>query len=137
MSRNNTFWDILSEISSEIPKFSTDFITPDGINYKKMIETVKNANFNEMLPMWTLGTDLAMTLLKNAPKLVRWLASLNSHEIHLHCIPFWMTFILILFRQMQWKTEMKSGSGRESEISSISIFQSVTTILHVMPVRFR
>lgn len=68
MSRNNTFWDILSEISSEIPKFSTDFITPDGINYKKMIETVKNANFNEMLPMWTLGTDLAMTLLKNAPK---------------------------------------------------------------------
>ena len=66
MSRTQSFWDLLNEISGEIPRFSTDFITPDGINYRKMIETIKGTNFNDLLPMWTLGSDLAMMLLKNA-----------------------------------------------------------------------
>ena len=62
----NTFLDLLKEIGNQIPRFSTDFITPDGIDWRKLKRTVRTASFKSILPACSMATDLAMKLLENS-----------------------------------------------------------------------
>jgi len=62
----NTFLDLLKEIGNQIPRFSTDFITPDGIDWRKLKHTVRTASFKSILPACSMATDLAMKLLENS-----------------------------------------------------------------------
>lgn len=66
MQSDTKFLDILRGIGNEIPKLSTDFITPDGIDFKKMKSSLMNASFNSFLPACTLVTDLMMQLLEDS-----------------------------------------------------------------------
>ena len=65
MAENN-FLDLLKELGNQIPRFSTDFITPEGLDWKKLKKTIKGASFKSILPACSLGTDLAMKLLENS-----------------------------------------------------------------------
>lgn len=66
MAAESKFLDILRDIGNEIPKMSTDFITPDGIDWKKLKQSIRKASFKSIMPACTLGTDLAMKLLENS-----------------------------------------------------------------------
>ena len=52
-SPRGKFWDILTSISKDIPRISTDFITPDGIDYKKLIGQITHINAKKLLPLAT------------------------------------------------------------------------------------
>lgn len=67
-SPRGKFWDILTSISKDIPRISTDFITPDGIDYKKLIGQITHINAKKLLPLATTGTELLLTLWENKPK---------------------------------------------------------------------
>jgi len=68
VSPRGKFWDILTSISKDIPRISTDFITPDGIDYKKLFNQVTHINAKKLLPLATTGTELLLTLWENKPK---------------------------------------------------------------------
>ena len=63
---DDNFLNLLKELGNQIPRFSTDFITPDGIDWKKLKKTVRTASFKNILPACSLATDLAMKLLENS-----------------------------------------------------------------------
>lgn len=67
-SPRGKFWDILTSISKDIPRISTDFITPDGIDYKKLFTQITHINAKKLLPLATTGTELLLTLWENKPK---------------------------------------------------------------------
>ena len=67
-SPRGKFWDILTSISKDIPRISTDFITPDGIDYKKLFNQITHINAKKLLPLATTGTELLLTLWENKPK---------------------------------------------------------------------
>ena len=54
-SPRGKFWDILTSISKDIPRISTDFITPDGIDYKKLFTQITHINAKKLLPLATTG----------------------------------------------------------------------------------
>lgn len=66
MAEQSNFLDILRALGEQIPRFSTDFITPDGIDWGKLKKTIRCASFKSIMPACTLGTDLAMKLLENS-----------------------------------------------------------------------
>lgn len=68
VSPRGKFWDILTSISKDIPRISTDFITPDGIDYKKLFNQITHINAKKLLPLATTGTELLLTLWENKPK---------------------------------------------------------------------
>jgi len=68
VSPRGKFWDILTSISKDIPRISTDFITPDGIDYKKLLNQITHINAKKLLPLATTGTELLLTLWENKPK---------------------------------------------------------------------
>lgn len=63
---NNNLLNLLKELGSQIPRISTDFITPDGIDWKKLARTIKGASFNNVLPMCSTATDLLSRLFANS-----------------------------------------------------------------------
>ena len=67
-SPRGKFWDILTSISKDIPRISTDFITPEGIDYKKLFNQVSHINAKKLLPLASTGTELLLTLWENKPK---------------------------------------------------------------------
>jgi hypothetical protein len=67
-SSRGKFWDILATISKDIPRIPTDFITPDGVDYKKLLNHVAHINTKKLLPLATSGTELLLTLWENKPK---------------------------------------------------------------------
>ena len=67
-SPRGKFWDILTSISADIPRISTDFITPDGIDYKKLFAQASHINAKKLLPLATTCTELLLTLWENKPK---------------------------------------------------------------------
>ena len=67
-SSRGKFWDILATISKDIPRIPTDFITPDGVDYKKLLTQVAHINTKKLLPLATSGTELLLTLWENKPK---------------------------------------------------------------------
>lgn len=60
------FLDLLKELGNQIPRFSTDFITPEGIDWKKLKRTVRGASFKSILPACSLATDLASRLFEKS-----------------------------------------------------------------------
>jgi adenylate kinase family enzyme len=68
VSPRGKFWDILTSFSKDIPRISTDFITPEGIDYKKLFSQVTHINPKKLLPLATTGTELLLTLWENKPK---------------------------------------------------------------------
>ena len=66
-SSRGKFWEILTSISKDIPRISTDFITPDGIDYKKLFNQITHINAKKLLPLATTGTELLLTLWENKP----------------------------------------------------------------------
>lgn len=68
VSPRGKFWDILTSISKDIPRISTDFITPDGVDYKKLFNQITHINAKKLLPLATTGTELLLTLWENKPK---------------------------------------------------------------------
>lgn len=70
MSTENNFLDLLQELGNRIPKFSTDFITPEGLDFKKMKETIRGASFKTLLPACSLATDLAGKLFDKSNNMV-------------------------------------------------------------------
>lgn len=69
MAENN-FLDLLKELGNQIPRFSTDFITPEGIDWKKLKRTVKCASFKNILPACSIATDLATRLFEKSSNTV-------------------------------------------------------------------
>jgi len=65
MAENN-FLDLLKELGSQIPRFSTDFITPEGLDWKKLKRTIRGASFKNILPACSLATDLASKLFEKS-----------------------------------------------------------------------
>ena len=63
---DDNFLNLLKELGNQIPRFSTDFITPEGIDWKKLKKTARTASFKSILPACSLATDLAMKLLENS-----------------------------------------------------------------------
>jgi hypothetical protein len=63
---NNNLLNLLKELGNQIPRISTDFITPEGIDWKKLGRTIKNASFNNILPMCSTATDLLSRLFVNS-----------------------------------------------------------------------
>ena len=66
MSDSPNFLELLKEIGNQIPRFSTDFITPEGIDWKRLKRTAKNASFKSILPACSLATDLATRLFEKS-----------------------------------------------------------------------
>ena len=60
------FLDLLKELGNQIPRFSTDFITPEGIDWKKLKRTVRGASFKSILPACSIATDLASRLFEKS-----------------------------------------------------------------------
>ena len=69
MAENN-FLDLLKELGNQIPRVSTDFITPEGIDWKKLKRTVKCASFKNILPACSIATDLATRLFEKSTNTV-------------------------------------------------------------------
>lgn len=67
MADSPNFLELLKEIGNQIPRFSTDFITPEGIDWKRLKRTAKNASFKNILPACSLATDLAARLFEKSP----------------------------------------------------------------------
>lgn len=65
MSETN-FLDLLKELGNQIPRFSTDFITPEGLDWKKLKRTVRGASFKSILPACSIATDLASRLFEKS-----------------------------------------------------------------------
>ena len=66
MAETTNFLDLLKELGNQIPRFSTDFITPEGIDWKKLKRTVRTASFKSILPACSLATDLASRLFEKS-----------------------------------------------------------------------
>lgn len=66
MAETTNFLDLLKELGNQIPRFSTDFITPEGIDWKKLKRTARNASFKSILPACSLATDLASRLFEKS-----------------------------------------------------------------------
>lgn len=66
MSADSKFIDILRAIGNELPRIQTDFITPDGLDFKRLKASVMGASFSSFLPACTLVTDLMMRLLEDS-----------------------------------------------------------------------
>ena len=60
------FLDLLKELGNQIPRFSTDFITPEGLDWKKLKRTIRGASFKSILPACSIATDLASRLFEKS-----------------------------------------------------------------------
>lgn len=67
-SPRGNFWHLLESVSNDLPRISTDFITSDGIDYKKLFNQFTHINVKKLLPFVATSTELLLTLWGNKPK---------------------------------------------------------------------
>lgn len=66
-SPRGKFFDLLEALSNDIPRISTDFITPDGVNFKKLGTQLSKLSFKNFIPVLTTGSELLLTLWADKP----------------------------------------------------------------------
>lgn len=67
-SPRGRFFELLESFGNDIPRISTNFITHDGIDFKKLGSQLTRLSFKSLIPVLTTGSELLLTLWEDKPK---------------------------------------------------------------------